>query len=162
MLKIAIDLDGTALQYPDFYNNLANGWNGEIFFLTARPTTEVLITLNELEKSGLHASYNELIMYPVPHIFDIETKTFWYDTGEVVFTDMEHREKHLAWLRSKSLTRQYDTPVFAKNIAEWKAKECLKRGITSVFEDNEKNVKTLQEYGIYTFLVNRDYGSNGK
>lgn len=156
MLNIAIDLDGTALQYPTLYTEIAKDWSGKVYFLTARPVTEVLITMEELSAAGLLA--DELIMYPDAHIFDIETKTFWHDTGEVVFTDMSHREAHFNWLREKNLTHQLDTPVFTKGIAEWKAQECLKRGIVAVFEDNEKNVEVLRNHGIYTFLVDRKYG----
>lgn len=155
MYKVAIDLDGTALNAPKLYDSLFGDWPAKVYALTARPTTEYLITRKHLEEAGLGKLFDEIIMFPIPYIYDNDTQTFWHDDGEIVFTDMDHRARKLRDLKEKGRTEELPAEHFGQQISLWKARMCLERGIKVMFEDSDFNVTEMLKHGIYVFKVDR-------
>jgi len=88
-MKLGIDLDGTALRYPDFFSKLTQLWDDDIYILTFRTSMENCI--DDCRKHNI--KYKEIIL---ANRDDSKAKEIERLGIEVFFDDMPEFSRHVS------------------------------------------------------------------
>ena len=126
-MNIALDIDGTITEHPEFYVYLTEAWlarGGHVHIITARMHRDHKATANLLMRLGFHkalASGRVTI-----HYFPCDYHWPFPSDGYAARMKQEH--------------------------AGWKAHVCNQLGVVAVFDDCPVNNQALTDAGHLTFL----------